>query len=323
MPAVPRPEPARNPAADLDLRADAVRLRRGFEEGRRIHGELGIAFDAYAARVISIARARLARSGAPATDAGMAEVLERTVLEDLYLAVACDTGIPAAWEALQRDLPARLEALALKRGASAAEAEEVTQDVIGDLLTPSSRSAFRTHLGSFEGAGTLFSWVAGIALRKLFARRKTRPSVPFHGAGEPGAPEPAAGPERAPDPAELTIDRDEAERTLAALQEAWTRLTPRESLAVVLKFRDGLPQTGIARILDVGEPRVTRLIQGAVEKIREVFRKAPFRGIGNGGAQFWSSLRSALENHLASSGTAPPQPAGGALRGRESEDGEV
>ncbi len=54
----------------------------------------------------------------------------------------------------------------------------------------------------------------------------------------------------------------------AAFAEAWRGPTPRERSAVVLRHRDGLPQTSVAASLGVGPPRVTRLLQSAVLKLR-------------------------------------------------------
>ena len=61
------------------------------------------------------------------------------------------------------------------------------------------------------------------------------------------------------------------------------RLTDRERFVLVLRYRDGLAQKSIADLLGVGEPRVSRSLAGAVDKLRAwglgTLKAAPGKGI--------------------------------------------
>ena len=98
-----------------------------------------------------------------------------------------------------------------------------------------------------------------------------------------------------------------------ALTGAWSRLTTRERLALALKYRDGLTQRSVARILGVGEPRVSRLVRRALEKIEGPLRAAA----GTIEDHQWSGLRDAVQTRLAilAAGLRPSsegmQPTGG------------
>ncbi len=131
--------------------------------------------------------------------------------------------------------------------------------------------------------------------RRLADRRRA--------ADRPATGEEPAAPERlAPDPAAAAVEAETGLRFEEAFRGAWSALTEREALVLLFKFRDGLPQTEIARVLGVGEPRVSRMISGASEKIR----MAVLRRIGSGaGAEepdagpAWEALSRAVAGFLA------------------------
>ena len=236
-------------------------LRRGYEEGRSVHGPLALSYEAFAARAMDLTRRRLERLGGPPAPAEVDEALARAALGDLFLAVACEEGTPGAWERFTAAFGRTLVALAIRRGASSAEAEDLAREIPGELFTPPPRGGCRTRLGTFDGAGSLTGWLAVIVQRRLADRRRAAARTA-----------PGEGPERAdrslPDPADTAADAETALLLGEALREGWATLTDREALALLLRIRDGVPQVDIARILGVGEPRVSRMISGASEKLR-------------------------------------------------------
>ena len=236
----------------------ATALRRGFELGRAAHGALGLAPEEYSRRVLALVEGRLRRAGVPVAAEGMAEALSRSDLADLYLAVACEAGTAGAWERFSGAYGRVIVALAVRRGASAAEAEELAGEIPGELFTPPPRGGARTRLGTYDGSGSLSGWLAVIVQRRLADRWRAA-------SREPPPPRP---PPPEPDPHAAAGDRETLARFEEAFREAWADFAPQEALALLLRYRDGLPQTEIARVLGVGEPRVSRVLSGASARIR-------------------------------------------------------
>jgi len=259
------------------------RLRGFYDEGARIYGLLPLSFSTFAGRVLGIAT-RLAACR------WVEPVLARTSGEDLYLTIACDEQVPASWETFTRVFVPRLEALAQRRGSSPREAEEIVRELPGDLALPPPRGDARTRLGTFEGTAGLFSWLAVILLRRLADRFRARP-----------APEATREPVTSTGPSEVLLDEETARSFERALQSTWSRLTDRETLAVLYKYRRGLQQLEIARLLGVGPSRVTRLLQGAVEKMRaqidRELRDGP-PGSGRDPDRCWRALQQALGKQM-------------------------
>ena len=116
---------------------------------------------------------------------------------------------------------------------------------------------------------------------------------------------------RTGDPLRRLLDAEAARALDEAFRAAWKDLTPKESLAVLLKYRDDLPQTAIARVLDVGEPRVSRILSAALEKIRAAIRTRVPEGLGLDAERVRPTLRDVVAATLASSGGGAELPRGG------------
>jgi RNA polymerase sigma factor (sigma-70 family) len=222
---------------------------------------------------------RLRREGRPESVSEVARALAASSDADLYLAVGCEARDPQAWQELGREFIPRLEALVLRRGGRAEEAHEIARETIHSLYAPPRRGGEATGLGTYDGSVRLFSWLAVILLRRLADVRRARRELPVdpamlsdgqggHGSGRPGAVE--------EDPLRQALDAESARRLDGAFQEALSRLSPRATLAILCKYRDGLQQTQIARLLGIGEPRVSRLLSEALRQIRAaVLRRFP------------------------------------------------
>jgi predicted DNA-binding protein (UPF0251 family) len=88
-----------------------------------------------------------------------------------------------------------------------------------------------------------------------------------------------------------------------ALRVAWRRLTPREALALAFKFRHGLPQRTVARLLGVGEARVSRLVHAGVEKVKAALQEGSAADPGETWAdrgRCWTVLTRVVREHLQS-----------------------
>ncbi len=280
-----------------------ARLRSAFDRARELHGNFDVPFEDFAAHAGRLARVRLAKSSLAPTAENVASVLERAALEDLYLAFACESGVPGAWERLHLLITPTLRALALRRGASAAEAAALSEEIPGALACPPARGTARTRLGTFDGTGSLVAWLGAIvACRIADLRRAPRArsleallAAEEEGAVRGGPPSLRAG----PDPAEEAGGAELRRGFEEAFRRGGLSLTPRERLALVLRFRDGLGQAEIARILHVGVPRACRILQGGVGKLRE--RVGRFRGDGGRAVEerTWAALREAAASYLA------------------------
>ena len=269
---------------------DAV-LRRAYDAGAAEHGRFALPYETFARRVLALTERRLTRGGRSPAPGETAAALERAALADVYLAVACDERAPLAWERFVLRFEPLLVAMAVRRGASHSEAEQIARDLPGQLFTPPDDGSARTRLGTFDGSGSLSGWLAVIVARRIADARRA--------AARPHAPlDPDTAAREADDPVAAAIGSESARRFADAVGSAWRRLTPRESLALLLLHRDGLSQSQIARAMAVGEPRVSRIVAVATEKLRA----AVSRDVGAAGddAATWVALRAAAAKSLAS-----------------------
>lgn len=265
------------PSLATTLRPPATRpLHGAFAAGRRAYPELDLSFASFVGR--------------------LGEKTTPRAAADYYLARACDAGAPGAWEKLRERYGRRLRAFLRKRGATAPEAEELLDDAFGALAAPPARGGTRTAIGTYDGRGSLYAWLATIVWRRLADRWRERCATTGAGAAV------RARSVRPEDPATRAADAETARLLGRALEEAWSGLTTRELQAVVLKYRYQLPQTEIARTLKVGPPRVTRLLHSAMARLRgaveDRFGSQPDWDAPGGG---WESLFEVVERILARS----------------------
>lgn len=144
-------------------------------------------------------------------------------------------------------------------------------DLLGDLVARPRAAGGRTQLAAYDGSGSLFAWLAVILARRMSERRaaRTAAGAPDRDAREPAAPRHGAS----PDPGVEATERELVGRLGHALERAWGELTSREALALALKYRDGLSQRRIAALLGVGEPRVSRVLESGVGRLRRALER--------------------------------------------------
>jgi RNA polymerase sigma-70 factor (ECF subfamily) len=264
--------------------------RAAFDAGAAEYGPLPLPFEEFAADWPS-------RRPAPGT-AGA----------DLYLAVACDRGVAGSWEALRDRFFPGLKGVLVGKGATGVLADEILDDLSGDLCAPPPRASARTRIGTYDGSGPLGGWLSIIAVRRFYDRVRASAAGPLPAAFGTGASEGGLGltpPDAAPSPSQAAVVDERVRRFEGALQAALAGLTSRERLAVLFKFRDGLPQRSIARLLGVSDSRVTRLLQAGTERmaafIQERLRETP---PGTREGALWIALEDAVARGLSN----PPPP---------------
>ena len=242
---------------------------------------------------------------------------------DLFLAAAADRGAAGAWEALSKAFRPRLLGLLSRKGAPRALAEEIVDDLPGHLCVAPAGGPARTRLGTFDGRGTLFGWLAVVALRSLADRLRVRAgdpaSVPFGVGGAPGdlftttsgtGLTPA---DAGQGPPSLAAAEERRARFEAALASALETLTVKERLALLFRFRDGLAGREIARLLRVTESRVSHLLRTGTERLREfVGRRLKETPPTARDHAAWMDLEEAVRRALSSPAASAGLPSGGA-----------
>ena len=213
--------------------------------------------------------------------------IDRIHYEDLYLARLCERGDESAWRAFHTRYHPDLCGV-LTRHVRAEQADEVASAVIADAALPPAKKADRTLLGTYEGSGPLWAWLATIAIRRVRKGWRRR-EAPLEAAGEP---------EVAAAPPATDLDA-ESQRFLRLLRAAWQALEPREALAVRWKHRDGLSQRQVARLLDTSEPTVSRIVGRAIAKLQGHLASA-FPDLGAADDGLWARLEAGLSRHFAS-----------------------
>jgi RNA polymerase sigma factor (sigma-70 family) len=274
-------------------------LRETHERGRRAFPRLVLGFEAFARRAASVSPQVLLRPAAA---------------EDLYLAIGCEERVVGAWEVVVERLGPRLRALALRSGAGAAESQEVAHDTIDSLFAPPARGGAATGMGTYDGSVRLFSWLAVVLLRRLSDVRrsqKTRSVDPAALREAPVRPLPGRRGVEAHDPASRALESEAVARLEGAFERAWARLTSSEALSILYKFRDGLKQREIAVLLGIGEPRVSRIVSAAIEKVRSEVRRAFPEGPAAVTPSLPHALGRMLEHRSASSRPSDESRVGG------------
>jgi RNA polymerase sigma factor (sigma-70 family) len=184
------------------------------------------------------------------------------------------------------------------------EAEALAADLLADLALPPPRAGARTLLGTYDGSGSLFAWLSVILARRRASVAARRPvALPEEPAGSVCA---QAG---APEPLDALLDGEATQEFGSAFARAWAGLNERERLLLLLKHRHGVKQADIAALLGIGAPRVSRVLDRAVAKIRKALHRLSTRSEQFGGGRpLWEGLRDVVVRHLArmDSLAAPP-----------------
>lgn len=224
-------------------------------------------------------------------------VLQRGTAAEVYLAIACESGVEQAWRLLTTSYRIRLVGLASRRGLRRAGAEEIVDDVLSGLAVCPDGGGGSSLLTNYLGIGSLFGWLATMLIRRSadLQRKSARER-----AGRERSHELASRPMPGPD--WRACAEESGDELTAALASAWSRLTTNEKLVLALTFSDGVPQRATARILGVGEPRVSRLVSQALRKIKSQARHLSSvlsEGSVHSGYPGWAVLREAVRSQMA------------------------
>jgi RNA polymerase sigma factor (sigma-70 family) len=304
---------------DAAPQALLAELRRMHADGVQSYGPFALPFERFAERATGRLSARLA--GADGDPRALVERCRAVVAADLYLAIACDERIDGAWDVLLSRFVPPLASIARRRGIASGAAEELARDILSDLMVHPGPGATRTRLASFDGAGTLLSWLAVVLLRCIADRRRRgERHVPLNENEDSNAGGPQSASAKTADdgdPVRQAIDGETLTRTAGELRRLWSGLTPLERQGISLRYRDGIQQKSIARMLGVGESRLCRLLQRAVDRIRETVVRGLPRGAHGEVAlreSEWNAIRDAMADLLQSPPPTTDPPSEGPTR---------
>jgi len=222
---------------------------------------------------------------------------------DLFLALACDANVPGAWERLcAATLPAVARGLCA-RGLAPAAADAEAGDLPGHLIQRPEHGRSSTRLGGYRGSSSLATFLTVAAYARWSTERRRKSLASLDREADDGSR--VIDPPAPPSPDTSPEDAEAARRLEGALPLAWARLTSREALALLFKGRDGLPQSTIARLLGVGPPRVSRILDRAYDRLRESLA-GPLGGDGSATPAFDAAVFAAVVARFLA--TLPPSP---------------
>lgn len=278
---------------------------QGRERGLQRYGVASPDGEAFLAHAAECLRRRMQRStGDPLAVAK--DLAERTHWEDLYLAAACDSGEDSAWRVIAKELLPQVLRIVCARRARA-EMEEIVAGLPGDLAS-STRGGARTALAGYDGTGSLVSWLVVIALRRSADLRRSREArlKEVHKDSDTGIDPDSSAVDSTTDPLTELVAAETRDAVDGGLRDAWGELDSREKLALLGRYRDGRRQREIAKILGLSEARLSRVLAGAVDKLRRAISRAGISAdvVTAGHGDLWSALCGVFQNRLASFASA-------------------
>jgi RNA polymerase sigma factor (sigma-70 family) len=260
-------------SSDLGLLLDAHRdlVLAGYQRAVACHGEFEVSFEEFSRHVGESVGGRLCRSPGSAKPDAVREVLEKTHLEDLYLALAMVLGRERAWVRFQECFGTFLLATCFQITRNRDRAEEVVGNILGDLFfTDRPRGASRIQ--GYNGASSIQRWLwLVLQSRVVDSVRLTAREGPSEDAEgildrlEAGQQASADG---RPEARALAA---EAERLLkSVLPTAFQALDTRDRLLMKMHFLDRVQQKELARLYRVDTSRVCRWLERACRLVQRV-----------------------------------------------------
>lgn len=168
---------------------------------------------------------------------------------ELALAVACIAGDPTAVRYFHRDMFDRVDRVLSRLGLSAADADDVKQDVRAKLLLGTGGDA---KLAQYQGTGPLAQWVASVAGREaLGSMRKRRPTEAIADDDLLAATD---------DPELAALHAQHRAQFKAAFQAAIGALEPRDRAVLRALVLDGRSVNDIAALYGIHRVTASRWV---------------------------------------------------------------
>jgi len=290
-----RPSSPRTPQpSDVVVTQDVAvvqALRHAYAHARGVNSGVELEAGDYEHGVLARVERRLSRAGITPRPAEVLRVCQVTCLDDLFLTLACELDARGAWQRLFDVYAPRIDGLARSLGLGVRNGS-VGRDLLGDLARPPGGGDTRTRIGTFDGSGSLFAWLAVILRRRgaTQARRRTAPAAAVERA--------SLDARRATDdsdPFAALVDAEEGTRIVRALHAAWRGLATREQLALHFKYGESLKLKEIGALLGLSESGASRLVSGALDRLRSRVKPLVADGaIPPARLQLWAALWQAV-----------------------------
>ena len=177
---------------------------------------------------------------------------EATHADEAALIEAARGGDVAARDALTRRYLPAVYRLALRILGEPGPAEDATQDAFVNALQA---------LSGFRGESSFRTWLLRIAANAAYSagrRSSRRREVPLTAVAEPAVPGPDAA------------ARVEREADAARVEQALTRLPPKQRLAVTLRTQQGLSFAEVGVLLNCSEGAARVNYHLGVKRLREL-----------------------------------------------------
>jgi RNA polymerase sigma-70 factor len=245
----------------LDLQVQAIWTALVAEDG-----DLGVTLEAFCARVAAILD-----EVPPAERLG---ALDRLVLRDLHLVMACLAGNPQALRLFMRRFRPYLRHLSMRHAPSDALAEDIEAHLLATLFTPRHvDDPTSARLYSYQGKGTLQGWLRVTTRRMVIdALRRQRP------ASSEGEFDRLASPERGTE-ADL-IHLEAAARLRPLFHGCLADLSQTERSLLSQYYRDGRVLREIGADLGIDTSSAFRRLGSVRDKVFKQFRRQARQTLG-------------------------------------------
>jgi RNA polymerase sigma-70 factor len=223
------------------------------------HGDLGVSLDRFQDRLCLIAVRYLESVGPEADLGGLITSLHKN---DLYLACACADGKEAGWQRFCALYRKYLSDLGRALTGSSCDLEEVGQTIWIDLFLPDRSGSSR--IASYDGRSSLATWLRVVVTNRIINDRQRKD---YRAGNLNIIPEPA-------DPSALRCVEDRLGRDryqnmiLDTFRRAFSNLSKRERLILLMRYDQGVQLGTIAQLLRVHQSTITRQIDRAVDRLR-------------------------------------------------------
>lgn len=182
--------------------------------------------------------------------------------EDFLLAQKCLEGDARAIRELQETYAKPIKDYLVHRGATAYEAEEVTDGLWADCIA--ARPGNRPRLATYAGTSTLQAWLKAVALNRLVQVKRPRKREPVIVRDPEGKP-----------PLDPSIDPPHVEAPLleimrGAVEAAFQECDSEDFVLVQLAHANGLLGRELAVMFSCSEAKISRHLERARRSIAEV-----------------------------------------------------
>jgi RNA polymerase sigma-70 factor (ECF subfamily) len=209
----------------------------------------------------------------------LADVLETVHFDDLYLAIACGDGSPAALALFDERLLAPIPGYLGRVGVTPGFADEVRQAVRMRLFVGD-----KPKIASYAGTGPLGAWVRVVTIRcARDLQRTAHPEASFDEGNAVASPR--------PDPELDYLKVRYGEEFRAAFAEVLAGLEARERNLLRLHFLDGLTVEAIGGLFGVNKSTVSRRLAQSRERILIETRRILEERLGVGASELSSLFR--------------------------------